>query len=488
MSMVSCPLGAGASSWPSVHRQRSRSALPGTPFAVSSSGNGPIGLGRATNATTKGRTATTTHGTTTHVTNATKNAVIKPMAHGHGFGRGTRFMPGMTNKARGTHVARGLLNTGFEITGPLSYLEALGVLAGVVGVHELGHFSAAALQNIYVKKFAIGFGPVLWGYKDERDPNSVEFSFRAIPLGGYVAFPDDDEDCPYEKDDPNLLTNRPVKDRIIVTCAGVAANMVAALAICIVQVGVVGFTEPTYFPGIVIGTINPGTVAEKAGLQKGDIVTRIGNLEIEADPSSVQRFVDLVKVSPKKQLEMEVLRSAPPTSSSSPASSSKLSLTIAPAEMPDGTGRIGVSLAPNVELNNVKADGFVKQVELGGREFGFLLSNVCRGLFQFVTNFAESSKNVSGPVAILAAGSEVARNDANGLYQFAALINLNLAVVNILPLPALDGGYLVFQMIEVVQGKKVDRDSERAIMTGGFLLLSSLGMYLIFRDAIKLLF
>ena len=388
-------------------------------------------------------------------------------------------------------MAHGLLNTGFEINGTLSYLEALGVLAGVVGVHELGHFSAAALQSIYVKKFAVGFGPILWKYKDESDPNSVEFSLRAIPLGGYVAFPDDDEDCPYEKDDPNLLTNRPVLDRIIVTCAGVAANLVAALAICIVQVGVVGFTEPTYSPGVVLGVINADTVAERAGLRKGDIVTKIGGLNIEADPSSVQRFVDLVKVNPKKELALEVLRGAPSVSageSGSLASSNLLNLTIAPAEMPDGTGRIGVSLAPNVKLNTVKPDGIADQLVLGGREFGFLFANICKGLYQFVTNFSESSKNVSGPVAILAAGSEVARNDANGLYQFAALININLAVVYILPLPALDGGYLVFQLIEVVQGKKVDRDAERAVMSGGFLLLSSLGMYLIFKDAIKLLF
>ncbi len=387
-------------------------------------------------------------------------------------------------------MARGLLNTGFEINGPLSYLEALGVLAGVVGVHELGHFSAAALQNIYVKKFAVGFGPILWRYKDEREPNSVEFSLRAVPLGGYVAFPDDDEDCPYEKDDPNLLTNRPVFDRIIVTCAGVAANMVAALAICIVQVGVVGFTEPTYSPGIILGAINPDTVAERAGLQKGDIVTKIGGVEIKADPSSVERFIDVVKVNPKKELALEVLRIAPSVSSEEGASAaaSAVNLTIAPAEMPDGTGRIGVSLAPNVKLNKIMPDGFADQVVLGSKEFWFLLGNICKGLFQFVTNFSESSKNVSGPVAILAAGSEVARNDANGLYQFAALINLNLAVVNILPLPALDGGYLAFQLIEIVQGKKVDRDAERAIMSGGFLLLSSLGMYLIFKDAIKLLF
>ena len=327
-----------------------------------------------------------------------------------------------------------------------------------------------------MKKFAIGFGPVLWKYKNKADENSVEFSFRAIPLGGYVAFPDEDEDCPYEKDDPNLLTNRPVLDRIIVTSAGVAANIVAALAICVVQAGVVGFTEPEFFPGVVLGTINPDTVAEKAGLQKGDIVTRIGTMDITAEAGSVGKFIDTVKVNPKKMLELTVERAG-----------ETIPLKIAPAEMPDGTGRLGVSLAPNVTLHTRKATSFSEQVMLGTKEFGYLLGNVCGGLWQFVTNFQETSKNVSGPVAILAAGSEVAKNDINGLYQFAALININLGVVNILPLPALDGGYLIFQIIEVVSGKKVDRDAERAIMTSGFLLLTSLGMYLIFRDALRLL-
>lgn len=374
------------------------------------------------------------------------------------------------------HAVGGLLNSGFDLTGPQSYLEALGVLAAVVGVHELGHFSAAVGQNIYVKKFAIGFGPVLWKYKNEAIDNSVEFSLRAIPLGGYVAFPDEDEDCPYDKDDPNLLTNRPVLDRIIVTSAGVAANIVAALAICIVQVGVIGFTEPEFFPGVVLGTINPDTVAEKAGLLKGDIVTRVEQMDITAEPGSVGKFVDIIKVNPKKKLELTVKRDG-----------DTFPLEISPAEMPDGTGRIGVSLAPNVTLHSRKASNFTEQVMLGTKEFGYLFGNVCGGLWQFVTNFQETSKNVSGPVAILAAGSEVAKTDINGLYQFGALININLAVVNILPLPALDGGYLIFQIIEVVRGKKVDREAERAIMTGGFLLLTTLGMYLIFRDALRLL-
>lgn len=365
----------------------------------------------------------------------------------------------------------GLLDSGFDISGPGSVLEALGVLAAVVGIHELGHFSAAKIQNIHVKKFAIGFGPVLWKYKGRE----VEYSLRAIPLGGFVAFPDEDEDSPYERDDPNLLTNRPVLDRILVTCAGVAANVVFAFTICIVQAGVVGITEPEFSPGIILGDINPNTVAERAGLQKGDIVLQAGDLDIAPEPGSVGKFVKKVRVNPKKELKLKVRRQ-----------DSLLDIPITPAEMPDGTGRLGITLAPNVKLNTTKATSVVEAVTLGAREVASLGSNVCRGLWQFVTNFQETSKNVSGPVAILAVGSEVARTDINGLYQFAALINLNLAIVNILPLPALDGGYLVFQILEAIRGEKVDQDFERAVMASGFLLLTSLGMYLIIKDALNL--
>jgi RIP metalloprotease RseP len=178
-------------------------------------------------------------------------------------------------------------------------------------------------------------------------------------------------------------------------------------------------------------------------------------MKLAPEPGMVGKFINTVKGNPKKPLDVKVKRGE-----------EILDLTVTPAEMPDGSGRIGVALAPNVKLNKIKADGPAQAIALGFKEFlalGGTVSNgknivqvysdelhacmkrwiilfcLCAGLYQFVTNFQESSKNVSGPVAILAVGSEVARNDINGLYQFAALININLAIVNILPLPALDG-------------------------------------------------
>ena len=133
------------------------------------------------------------------------------------------FVPKLTLMGLGA----GLMNTGFELDGPASTIEAIAVLASIITVHECGHFFAARLQNIHVSKFSVGFGPNLLSYKGPE----VEYSLRWVPLGGFVAFPDDDPDCPYPEDDPDLLRNRPIKDRAIVITAGVLANVAFALAI-----------------------------------------------------------------------------------------------------------------------------------------------------------------------------------------------------------------------------------------------------------------
>jgi hypothetical protein len=131
----------------------------------------------------------------------------------------------------------GVFGTNFQLDGPASTLEAVAVLASIIFVHECGHFFAARLQDIHVSKFSIGFGPNLLSYQGPE----VEYSLRAIPLGGFVAFPDDDPDCPFPEDDPDLLRNRPMKDRAIVVSAGVLANVAFALAILTTQVNTVGF-------------------------------------------------------------------------------------------------------------------------------------------------------------------------------------------------------------------------------------------------------
>lgn len=120
------------------------------------------------------------------------------------------------------------------------------------------------------------------------------------------------------------------------------------------------------------------------------------------------------------------------------------------------------------------------------KEFMRLTNTVTDGLKQVFFNFAQTADKLSGPVAIVAVGAEVARSDIAGLFQFAAIVNINLAVVNILPLPALDGGYLFLIALEALRGKKLPEGVEKGIMSSGILLLLAVGVVLMVRDTLNL--
>jgi len=362
---------------------------------------------------------------------------------------------------------------GLNLEGPGSVAEALLVLASIVCVHECGHFFAARLQNIYVTKFAIGFGPELLKYKGPE----VEYSLRAFPLGGFVAFPDDDPDSPYDPEDPNLLRNRPIKDRAIVISAGVIANVIFAYTVLVGQVGLVGVGETTFKPGVLVPELLPVSAAAKGGVKTGDIILGVDGAPIEASSKSVQYLVDRIKDSPNVELMFRIARGE-----------EQLDVAVIPDKASDGGGRIGVQLASNVDTVRRPASSVGEVFSIASYEFQRLGATVVGGLQQIIFNFAATKDQVSGPIAIVAVGAEVARNDIAGLFQFAAIVNINLAVVNVLPLPALDGGYLLLLLVEAARGgKKVPQDVEQAIMSSGFLLLLGLGVALILRDSINLL-
>ncbi|MGK7927759.1 MAG: RIP metalloprotease RseP, partial [Spirulina sp.] len=165
----------------------------------------------------------------------------------------------------------------------MSVLAAIGVLALLIVVHELGHFAAARLQNIHVNRFSIGFGPVLVKYQGSQ----TEYAIRAFPLGGFVGFPDDDPDSDIPPDDPDLLRNRPILDRAIVISAGVIANLVFAYFLLSTQVITLGYVN--YQPGVIITDVvaEPVAVAQKAGIEAGDIILSIDSHQLEASVSAL---------------------------------------------------------------------------------------------------------------------------------------------------------------------------------------------------------
>lgn len=370
-----------------------------------------------------------------------------------------------------------LSNLGVDLQGPGSVVSAVAVLAAIIFVHECGHFSAARLQGIHVNKFAVGFGPSLLTY---RGPE-VEYSLKAIPLGGFVAFPDDDEDCPYPEDDPDLLRNRPVKDRAIVVSAGIVANIIFGYGILYNQVTTIGFAEQKYEPGVVVRGLTSTSAAREAGIEVGDIILSVNGDTLQASSRSVSKVVQAVKNSPNTFMKFELMHVG-----ANGAPEVKV-VELRPDTSDAGDGKIGVKLESNSTVAKRVASNPVDAAVLASKEFSRLAALVWNSLTGLFMHFDDNKSQVSGPIAIVATGAEVMRNDISGLYQFAAVININLAIVNLLPLPALDGGFLLLIAIEAARGgKKLPVEVEQSITGAGVLFLLISGVSLILRDTINL--
>lgn len=347
------------------------------------------------------------------------------------------------------------------------------MLTAIIIVHESGHFLAAYLQGIHVSKFAVGFGPILAKFNSKN----VEYSIRAFPLGGFVGFPDNDPDSDIPPDDKNLLKNRPIFDRVLVISAGVIANIVFAYVIIFTQVLSVGLPVQEAFPGVLVPDVRPFSAASRDGIIPGDVILGVNGIELgKTGPNLVSQVVDVIKNSPKRSVLLKIGRGE-----------QNVDVYVTPDMNTDGTGRIGVQLTPNYKLSKVSPRNIFEVFSFSGREFWGLTYNVLDSLKQTFLNFSQSASKVSGPVAIIAVGAEVAKSNIDGLYQFAAVLNLNLAVINLLPLPALDGGSLALILIEAARGgRKLPLELEQRIMSSGIMFVIILGLFLLVRDTLNL--
>lgn len=355
----------------------------------------------------------------------------------------------------------------------MSVLAAIAVLALLIAVHELGHFLAARLQGIHVNRFSLGFGPVLLKYQGEK----TEYAVRAFPLGGFVGFPDDDPDSTIPPDDPDLLRNRPVLDRAIVISAGVIANLIFAYVVLVMQVGATGVPEGfNYRPGVSVPQVmTADSPAAKAGMKSGDTIIAVNG---EVLPASENAIVDLktaIERSPEQAIALDVLRGG-----------ETLTLTATPEKSSEGLGRIGVQLSPNGDPIFRQPKGIGEIFTLGAQRFQSIFVGTAGGFYQLITNFGETAGQLASPVKIVQQGAVVAEDNATNLLVFAAVISINLAIINILPLPALDGGQLAFLIVEGLRGKPVPVHIQDGVMQSGLLLLFGLGIFLIVRDTSQL--
>lgn len=353
----------------------------------------------------------------------------------------------------------------------MGVLTALAILAGLIVVHEAGHFFAATWQGIRVSGFSVGFGPVLL----QKQRRGVQFALRAIPLGGYVSFPDDDEDSSIPSDDPDLLTNRPLPQRALVIAAGVIANLLLAWAVLMAQGAFVGI--PAGFsatPGVLVSGVQQGQAAAASGLKAGDRILAVDGRDLGGGQSAVSQLVELVKGAPDQTLRLEAERQG-----------QALELQLTPADL-SGIGRIGAQLQPSGTEAFRRPRSPIEVIQQANHDVALLTKRTVDGFITLVTHFGETAGQVSGPVKIVEMGASLAKQGGSSLFLYTALISINLAVLNALPLPVLDGGQFVLLLLEGLRRKPLPEKFQMAFMQSGFVLLVGLSVVLIVKDTSQL--
>jgi membrane-associated protease RseP (regulator of RpoE activity) len=358
-------------------------------------------------------------------------------------------------------------------------LLSLSAIASVTAFHEAGHLLAAKAQGVSVDSFNVGFGPKIISVNDS---SNTEYALRLLPLGGYVSFPTNiviDEATGEPVDgqinpDPDLLQNRPPIQRALVISAGVVANLLLSVLLFAGLAGTVGMKETAYNNGVLIRKSVTGSPGARAGLHPDDLITQINGRSIKGSATVVSDFVGTILATPPGDLvELDVVR--PLLDQRSPGKpTQKLHVSMRP-ELVSGRSTIGIVIAPNLRsVTVVRAAGVLDALRFGWRETISILT-VTLASFSGALSSGFIGLEVGGPLAVIQTGAAASQSrDPSSLVIFTAFLSANLAVLNALPLPVLDGGQLVFTLSELLTGRRVPRLVQRVAVGVAFVFLAAL--------------
>jgi regulator of sigma E protease len=345
-----------------------------------------------------------------------------------------------------------------------SIFGAVFVLALVIFVHELGHFLVAKWCDVEIHVFSMGFGPTLFA----RRWGETEYRLSAFPFGGYVRMAGEDGAEEPATNPERGFAAKPLLQRSAIVAAGPGVNLLFAFFIFAGVFYVYGESVPVTAPKI--GGVVAGQPAAQAGLQSGDEV-----LSIEGENVSTwEALAERVRKSDGHPLTLSVRRG-----------SETLSIQVAPKPQPDRDylGEV-VGQAYMIGIERAfepHAVGFFESLGLGARyTWGFT-----RMIFATLARVFQgrvSASDLGGPIMIAQEAGRRAASGLEPLLRFMALISVNLGVINILPMPVLDGGHLFFFLIEALRGRPLSvRYREIAQQVGVFLLVA-LMVFVVFND------
>lgn len=335
----------------------------------------------------------------------------------------------------------------------LSIVGALLVLTVLVFVHELGHFYAGKKLGFRIDEFAIGMGPVVCS----KEKNGTRFAIRALPIGGLCAFHGEDEGV----SDPECFNAQPIWKRMIVVLAGPFMNILLAVVLAVIIL----MTYGEYMPMINDFTAE-NTPAEAAGIQVGDIITEIDGKSI----TYYAECTDYIRQADHAGIEVTVRRGG-----------SDVTLTARDIYDPEsGSNRLGIYISPE-RLRY----GLLEAATNSVRYTCYIVKEMFKVLGGLFTG-SVTSDDVAGPVGTISIIGQAVRAGFEVVLRLGVLISINLGIMNILPIPALDGGRFLFMVIEAVRGKPIPPEKEGMIHMAGLVLLFSLMILLTVMDVRKL--
>jgi len=347
------------------------------------------------------------------------------------------------------------------------------VLTVVVFFHELGHFLVARWCGVRVLTFSVGFGPELFGFNDRH---GTRWKVSAIPLGGYVKFFGDENAASVpdsetinqmsEEERRESFFFKPVGQRAAIVAAGPIANFILAI---VIFATIFTFYGKQAAPARV-ETVQPNSAAQAAGFKPGDLILSINGRKIETF-TDMQR---LVSASAGQPLEIEIDRGGVRTS---------LKATPALTEIKDNFGnvhRIGVLGITGARGEPVKVDPLTA-VKLGVEETWFVVERTLSYLGGVVVG-KESADQLGGPIRIAQVSGQVATAGFVALIHLAAVLSISIGLLNLFPIPLLDGGHLLFYAIEAIRGRPLSERAQEVGFRIGLALVVILMIFATYND------
>ncbi|ATW24534.1 RIP metalloprotease RseP [Candidatus Formimonas warabiya] len=336
----------------------------------------------------------------------------------------------------------------------MSILWSIVIFGILILVHEFGHFITAKANDVKVDEFSLGMGPKVFGFQK----GETIYSLRLLPLGGFVRMAGM-EDQDQDQEEPRGFNKKTVLQRMAIIFAGPLMNFIAALALFILAFMVVGVPSNSN----IIGEVVSGQPAAAAGIRSGDRIVEINGAKVE----NWEDIVTVIHEKPGHEITLTLSRD-----------NQVKTVQVTPRKDPSsGYGVIGI-------MQSWERKGLFSATVLGLQNAYDFTKLIIVSLVQMITGAI--APDVAGPVGVVKMVGEVSRFGLGSLMTFAGILSINLGLINLFPIPALDGSRLVFLSLEGLRGRPIDPAKENFIHMIGFVLLMALMVVITYQDILRL--